>query len=144
MAAHQKTLLVIDDRQDELDLRKVVLEHSGYTVLSAASGLEGLELLASHAIDEVLLDYQMREMDGGVVAAAMRKSHPAVPILMLSGCVSVPKSVLQLVDEFIPKGNPNKFLLSAVERLLRDFRERKPVRCVPHARRLSGMSKRHA
>ena len=130
MANRQKTLLLVDDQPDELNLRKIVLEHSGYTVLTAANGSEGLALLASHAIDEVLLDYQMPGMNGGLVADAMRKAYPGVPILMLSGCVSLPKSALQFVDGFIAKGNSSRFLLKTVERLLHNFRNRKPVRSV--------------
>jgi hypothetical protein len=37
---------------------------------------------------------------------------------MLSGCVSLPENVLQLVDKFVTKGDPGEFLLLAVQRLL--------------------------
>jgi CheY-like chemotaxis protein len=125
-AAVRKTLLLIDDREDELGLRQSVLEHFGYVVLAAGTGQEGLELLASHAVDEVLLDYQMPEMNGEMVATEMRRTKPGVPILMLSGCVSVPKSVRKLVDRFIAKGVSSEFLLREIERLLN--RLRRPMR----------------
>lgn len=126
MTAVRKTLLLIDDREDELGLRQSVLEHFGYGVLAAGTGQEGLELLASHAVDEVLLDYQMPEMNGEMVATEMRRTKPGVPILMLSGCVSVPKSVRKLVDGFIAKGVSLEFLLREIERLLN--RLRRPMR----------------
>ncbi len=66
----------------------------------------------------MILDYQMPEMNGELVAAEMRKTNPRVPILMFSGCVSPPESALQLVDEFIAKGDPVEFLLLTVQQLL--------------------------
>jgi two-component system response regulator GlrR len=140
MTTGRKTLLLIDDQPDELSLRKIILEHSGYTVLTAVSGREGLQLLASDAIDEVLLDYQMPEMNGGMVAAEMRKTHPGVPILLISGCVSLPKSVRRLVDGFIAKGVPPKRLLVAVERRLNKLKKRKPVGSVSHSRMATTVS----
>jgi len=63
----------------------------------------------------VILDYQMPEMNGELVAAEMRKTNPRVPILMLSGCESLPENALQLVDEFIAKENPVESLRLAVQ-----------------------------
>ena len=42
-----------------LSLHEMVLELSGYTILTASSGRQGLALLSSHHVDEVLLDYEM-------------------------------------------------------------------------------------
>jgi len=63
----------------------------------------------------VILDYQMPEMNGELVAAEMRKTNPRVPILMLSGCESLPENALQLVDEFIAKEDPVESLRLAVQ-----------------------------
>ena len=130
MARWRKTLLCIDDNQSCLNIHKIILEGLGYVVLTASSGREGLEVFASNAIDAVILDYQMPDMNGEMVAAEMKKMNPPVPILMLSGCVSLPERALRLVDEFIPKGNPAEFLLLAVQQLLSRGEKRKPVRAV--------------
>ena len=98
MARRQKTLLCVDDNQSSLNICKIILEDFGYKVSTASSGREGLEIFASNAIDAVILDYQMPEMNGELVAAEMRRTRPRVPILMLSGWVSVPESAFQLVD----------------------------------------------
>ncbi|PYV99660.1 MAG: response regulator, partial [Acidobacteria bacterium] len=100
MAEGQKTLLCVDDNQSCLNICKTILQDFGYAVLTASSSRKGLEVFASNAIDAVILDYQMPDMDGALVAAEMRKTNPPVPILMLSGCASLPESALQLVDEF--------------------------------------------
>ena len=91
MARRQKTLLCVDDNRSSLNTCKIILEDCGYKVLTASSGREGLEVLASNAIDAVILDYQMPEIDGELVAAEMKRTNPRIPILMLSGCVSLHK-----------------------------------------------------
>ena len=134
MARRQKTLLCVDDDQSSLKICKIILEDSGYKVLTASSGREGLEVFASNAIDAVILDYQMPDMNGEMVAAEMQKMNPLVPILMLSACVSLPERALRLVDDFIAKGNPAEFLLLAVHQLLSRGEKRKPVRTVTGSR----------
>ena len=134
MARRQETLLCIDDNQSSLNICKIILEDFGYKVLTASSAREGLEIFASHVIDAVILDYQMPEMNGELVAAEMRRTKPRVPILMLSGWVSLPESALQLVDEYVAKGDPVEFMLLAVQQVLSRGKKRKPVRAVTQSR----------
>ncbi len=134
MARRQKTLLCVDDNQSSLKICKIILENIGYKVLTASNGREGLQVFASNAIDAVILDYQMPEMNGELVAAEMKGTKPRVPILMLSGWVSLPESALQLVDEFVAKGDPVEFMLLAIQQLLSCHKKRKPVRFVTRPR----------
>ena len=134
MARRQKTLLCVDDNQSSLKICKIILENVGYRVLTSSSAREGLEVFASHAIDAVILDYQMPEMNGELVAAEMRRTKPRVPILMLSGWLPLPESALQLVDEFVAKGDPVEFMLLAIQRVLSRGEKRKPVRPVDRRR----------
>ena len=134
MAKRQKTLLCIDDNQSSLNICKIVLEDVGYKVSTASSAREGLEIFASHVIDAVIVDYQMPEMNGELVAAEMRRTKPQVPILMLSGWASLPESALQLVDEYVAKGDPVELMLRAVQQLLSRGNKRKPVRAVTQSR----------
>src|SRR6202022_542285 len=84
-----------------------------------------------NAIDAVILDYQMPEMNGELIAAEMKRTNPRIPILMLSGWVSLPESALQLVDQFVvAKGDPVEFLLLAVQQVLSRDEKRKPVTAV--------------
>jgi len=137
MARRQKTLLCVDDNQTSLKICKIILEDFGYKVLTASSGREGLEVFASNAIDAVILDYQMPEMNGEMVAAEMKRTNPQVPILMLSGWASLPESAFVLVDEFVTKGDPVEFLLLAVQQVLSRGEKRKPVRVVTRPRMAS-------
>src|SRR5437879_13098847 len=119
MPPHKRIILLIDDEPQQLSLHEMVLELSGYTVLTASSGRQGLALLCSHHVDEVLLDYEMPEMDGGMVAAEIKKTHPELPILMLSGHEALPESALQFVNGFVCKGNAPTFVQLAIQQLLR-------------------------
>ena len=62
-------VLVVDD--DELAAKAVsrVIERQGYTVLSAYSGRQGIELLGKHAVDVLVLDVMMPQMTGLEVRA---------------------------------------------------------------------------
>ena len=125
MPARKRIILLIDDEQQQLSLHEMVLELSGYTVLTA-SGRQGLALLSSHRVDEVLLDYEMPEMDGGMVAAEIKKTHPELPILMLSGHGALPETALQFVNGFVSKGNAPIFLQLAIRQLLPRVEKRRP------------------
>ena len=110
-------VLCIDDNQDVLDCEKVFLESFGYTVLTAPSGGKGLELASVHAIDVVIVDYFMPEMNGHEVAIEMRRLRPQAPIIMLSGEVDVPEQALKWVDAFVAKDRLASQLLPAIAQL---------------------------
>jgi DNA-binding NtrC family response regulator len=115
----QRTVLLIDNDAPDRQRTGQVLKTAGYRVLCAASGSQGLELFAAHRVDQVILEHQMTGRNGECVAAVMRKAQPEVPILLYSGHTSVPRSTLDLVDGFMPKGTLPFFLLHAVKLLFR-------------------------
>jgi CheY-like chemotaxis protein len=108
------SLLCIDDDQAVLECEKAFLEASGYTVITASSGREGLELVGIHSFDVVIVDYCMPEMNGQEFAIAMRLLRPLAPIIMLSGAVDVPDDALKVVDVFVPKDCLASRLLPAI------------------------------
>jgi len=113
------TLLCIDDDQGVLKCEKIFLESFGYTVVTASSGREGLELAALHSFDIVIVDYCMPEMNGQEFATAIRRLWPRAPIIMLSGMVDVLGQALKVVDAFVPKECLATQLLPAIA-LLKD------------------------
>jgi len=107
----KKLILCIDDHRQGLHARKLVLEAAGYDVITAGSGRIGLRLLGRHPVRLVVLDYAMPEMNGEAVAREIRRTHPHVPILMLSGQSDIPKGAYSAVDAFVAKGQPPAVLL---------------------------------
>jgi CheY-like chemotaxis protein len=118
MRVSTATILCIDDEELGLEIRKIVLEREGYAVLTATDGPSGLSIFDSHQVDAVILDYAMPGLDGGQVAAAMRKRKPNVPILMLSAYVALPKDVMGAVDVLTTKGDGAFTLIGTLRDLL--------------------------
>jgi CheY-like chemotaxis protein len=110
-------VLCVDDEVVGLQVRKLILERSGYTVLTALDGPTGLTLFNDHTIDAVVLDYSMPGMHGGEVAAKMRETKPEVPILLLSAYMGLPAEVTDLVNVYMTKGEGAPALLQKLRGL---------------------------
>jgi len=111
-------ILCIDDEPVGLEVRKFLLEHAGYKVLTALSGREGLEIFSTNSVQAVVLDYAMPEMNGGEVAQEMKRRNSKVPILMLSAYVDLPDDALKHVDARALKGESPSGLLTQLNRLI--------------------------
>lgn len=111
-------ILCIDDEPIGLLVRKMLLEREGYEVLTATSGREGLGLFSTHPVRAVVLDYQMPEMDGGQVAAELKRLNPRVKILLLSAYVDLPDDALRFVDLRAVKATAPGALLAQLRQLL--------------------------
>ena len=116
-APERAVILCVDDSPDVLECEQAFLEAFGYTVLAAPSGIKGLELASIHAVDVVLVDYCMPEMDGHQFAIEVKRLRPEAPIIMLSWAVDIPTNVLKQVDAFVGKDCLSTQLLSVIARL---------------------------
>ena len=114
------TLLCVDDERAGLQVRRLILERQGYSVLTAESGPAGLELFSEQDVHGVVLDYYMPQMLGGEVARAMKKLKPQVPIIMLSAYISLPPEALAAVDAYIVKGDSPQALIDKLKELLKN------------------------
>lgn len=83
-------ILLVDDSEDFLEALRVSMEAAGFSVVTARSGFEALSLIksGSHVIDCVLTDYQMPEMRGDELAAAIKHSTD-IPVIIMTGDVSI-------------------------------------------------------
>jgi CheY-like chemotaxis protein len=121
------TLLCIDDSPVGLEVRRGMLEGSGYTVLTADTGAAGLEVFSKHKVDAVILDYNMPDMNGERVAIELRRMNPRVPILLFSAYAdAIPRSLLAAIDAFVAKGQHPLVLLDIVEQLLSPITKKRP------------------
>jgi PAS domain S-box-containing protein len=78
-------VLIVDDDDDVRAFLGESLEGLGCTVVSAASGRQGLEALRENRPDLALIDYAMPGMNGAEVAQAARELHPDLPIVFVTG-----------------------------------------------------------
>ncbi len=111
-------ILCIDDEDLGLEIRKMVLEREGFTVLTAKDGQSGISVFDTEQIDAVVLDYAMPGMDGGKVAAILRERRPDIPILMLSAYVALPDEVMRVVSVSATKGDGAFTLVDKLKDLL--------------------------
>jgi len=117
-AVRPKVVLCVDDETIGLRVRKIMLENHGFQVLTATDGQQGIALFAQHDVDLVVLDFYMPDLNGGQVAAEMRRRRPTVPIIFLSAYFSLPSDALELADAFITKGEPPEVLIEKIEQLM--------------------------
>jgi len=80
-------ILLVDNDVDFIDLNKAVLENSGFEVVVAYSGTEGLDRVRFEQPDLIVLDLMMEKHDTGFGFAKAMKADPTtknIPILMLT------------------------------------------------------------
>ncbi len=94
---HAPTLLVVDDREENLIAMQALLENGAWQVRSADSGEAALRCLLENEVQLVLLDVQMPEMDGFEVARLMRGSPRTrfTPIIFVSAIAQTQHAVLK-------------------------------------------------
>jgi CheY-like chemotaxis protein len=85
-SAHPNILLV-DDNQDGLLVRKALLEELGYCVQIATTGEQGLKLFEVTNFDVVVTDYRMPGMNGAELIERIRTLNANARVILLSGFV---------------------------------------------------------
>ena len=81
------SILVVDDLPENLDLMSRLLRKMNCSVITADTGARALSLLETEAVDLVLLDLVMPNIDGKEVLARIKQSDHlrAIPVIMISG-----------------------------------------------------------
>jgi two-component system KDP operon response regulator KdpE len=110
-----KQLLWVDDNSFVLTATRHLLETKGYTVVTAPNGETALA--CRKPFDLAVLDYNLPDISGLVVARELRKRRPCLPILMYSGCPNIPDDVMNDVAAFVSKGEPIQKLLDTIGEL---------------------------
>jgi len=86
-------LMLVDDETRFLATTKKLLTKKGYDVLTADSGAQALNVLASKTVHVVILDVKMPGMDGLETLRAIKKNFPLVEVIMLTGHGTVESAV---------------------------------------------------
>ncbi len=100
------TILLVDDERNVINSLKRLLRKENYTVLTAASGTEGLTLLEENEVHLVISDQRMPGMSGTEFLAEVKTRHPDTIRITLTGYTEV-----DAITEAINKGHIYKFLL---------------------------------
>jgi two-component system cell cycle response regulator DivK len=81
-----KTILVVDDDDQNRKLFRLVLTHAGYNVIEASTGTRGIELAKTHRPHLILMDVHLPDIDG-LEATVRIKSDPVmeeIPVLAVT------------------------------------------------------------
>ncbi|PIB43737.1 diguanylate cyclase [Pseudomonas sp. 2822-15] len=131
-------LLVVDDYPENLISMRALLQREDWHVITAASGLEALELLLAHEVDLVLLDVRMPGMDGFEVARLMRGSQRTrmTPIIFLTAHAQSSDAVQEgyasgAIDYLFKPFDPH-ILKPKVQALLEHQRNRRALQRLSH------------
>ena len=117
-----KTILIVEDEQNIVDILSFNLSREGYDTLEAYDGKTGLQLALEQNPDLILLDLMLPEMNGFDVCRKLREAGSSVPILMLTAREEETDKVLGLelgADDYITKPFEMMELLARVESVLR-------------------------
>jgi len=99
----KKTILIVDDNEQALSIRKVLLETRGYRVVACSNGEQALGAFQRGGIDLVLTDLVMPGVDGSQLIQEIKKYSPQTPAVLISGRVKIYERDT-LADVFLPKG----------------------------------------
>lgn len=120
-----KTILLVEDEDMLRGLIRELLEIKGYTVLEASQGVEAIEVFKQNGkpVDLVLTDVVMPHMSGSDLVDKLRKEHPTLKVIFMSGYTgannaAIHKSLEMPGVAFLQKPFRLNALISQVEDLI--------------------------
>jgi len=133
-------ILVVDDEPILRESREVALKVSGYEVISARTGEEGLEQFRKENPDLILLDHWLPGINGDEVLRRIKEEDPEIPIIIMTAQGSIEMAVnlmkmgafdflvkpfeLDQVEDLIKKGLERVRLKKEVEWLRAQYQEK--------------------
>jgi DNA-binding NtrC family response regulator len=85
MGVDDLSVMIVDDEEDFLETLMKRLEKREVNITGARSGEEALDLLDQNPVDVVLLDVKMPGMDGIETLREIKKRHPLMEVILLTG-----------------------------------------------------------
>ena len=99
----KRTILCVDDNEQSLSIRKVMLEARGYRVIACSNAQEALESFRTGGVDLVLTDLVMPGVDGTRLIDEVKSVSPETPTILFSGKIRIYDRDTR-ADVFLPKG----------------------------------------
>jgi two-component system response regulator AtoC len=99
-------ILLVEDEEMQRSMLRGFLEKQGFNILTAANAAQGLEIFNREAVDLVLLDNRMPDMNGDELLARIKEINPLVRAIMITafGAVETAVRVMRLgADDFLEK-----------------------------------------
>ncbi len=114
-------ILIVDD---DANLRRILAHHlqqAGYEAVSAGNGREGLEAMARQAVDLLVTDVRMPELDGLALIRETRKRNPDLPVMVMTAYGTIEDAVEAMrlgAFDYLTKPVDRETLLRSVQKAL--------------------------
>ena len=118
----KKTVLIVEDEKNIVDIVRFNLQREGFKVLEAYDGEAGLEMAREENPDLILLDVMLPKMIGFDVCRALREEGSNVPVIILTAREEEADKVLGLeigADDYITKPFSMRELMARVKANIR-------------------------
>lgn len=116
-----RTILIVDDQPEIVELLSLYLEKENYRILEAFNGQEALEIINKEKLDLMLVDLMMPNINGYQLIKRVRQELE-IPIIIISAKNDDNDKILGLglgADDFIPKPFNPLEVIARVQALLR-------------------------
>ncbi len=87
------TILLVDDEPQVLEALRTALHKAPYEILTATSGMEGMDILSRHRVDVVVSDERMPGMTGSVFLGMVLRKYPDSIRIILTGQASLDAAI---------------------------------------------------
>ncbi|HTH83738.1 MAG TPA: sigma-54 dependent transcriptional regulator [Mucilaginibacter sp.] len=114
-------LLIIDDEERLRQLLARILQIEGYEVLEAGTAKQGLRHLDNEAIDVVISDVKLPDINGVELAKVIKTSHPEVEVIVLTAYGTIADGVTAIKNgafDYITKGDDNEKIIPLVSKAM--------------------------
>jgi len=118
----KRTILAIDDDPMVLRLLEFTLTRNPmYRLITATSGRQGMDILRSAAVDLVLLDVEMPEVNGFEVLVWIRKQQQSMPVIFMTGDKEIEiiqKAETMGISDYLTKPLVSRILNESIQNVL--------------------------
>ena len=116
-------ILLVEDQEDNRRILRDLLTASGYRIIEAVTGLEGVELAKAHKPDLILMDIQLPELDGYEATRRIKNNAElsAIPIIAVTSYAlsgDEVKAKAAGCDDYVSKPFSPRALLEKVQAML--------------------------
>lgn len=123
--ANPSAVLLIDDNAIQAATRQTILRRAGYYVIAALNPVRALEQLRNSefpaSIGAVITDHLMPGMNGAEFVRELRKTHPELPVMVISGLEEAEPEYEGLNARFLLKPLSPELLLSNLREIVGPF-----------------------
>lgn len=120
---YRANVLVVDDEEIVCKSCRKILSRAGHNVQTALNGREALRRVEEDKYDVLIADWKMPEIDGMEVLRIVKKNHPDIVVIMITGYPSVESAVQAMrlgVSNYVPKPLDPDELTKTVQKALEE------------------------